>query len=235
MVRSSTYLLKITASRMKLRCSLRGSKEACIVVNFVRNRVCHVRGDTAYSSSIIRVCFRVGDIPSSIISPRCNIMLRYHTFWSLVAFINLSADYLGGGSFCNQFLLSHLLSNCNWRRINDLRWLWLRHDIVPFLVRLDNLMRTSWTHIIVVSFRWSIIHLIIIPMSCSCLWSVHLAITRHSLSRCCRHCMLWCKLLLHMLEMCIVRIAMRGCCLLLYLLIRIAATTTHILKLILRV
>lgn len=201
MVGGSTYLLKITASRMKLRRSLRGTKEASIVINFVWNWICHVRRDAAYSSSIIRISFRVSDISRSIISTRCYILLRYHTFWSLVAFIYLSANYFGCGSFSNQLLLCHLLSYWNRRLTNDLRWLWLRSDIFSFLVRLDNLVRTCRTHIIVVSFRRSIIivYLIIIPVSRTRLRPAvhHLNITRHSLPR--WHCMLRCKLLLHLL------------------------------------
>ena len=38
-----------------------------------------MRGDAAYSRSIIRISFRVGDVSRSIVSPRCNILLRYHT------------------------------------------------------------------------------------------------------------------------------------------------------------
>ena len=101
MVWDSPYLLKITASRMKLRCSLRGSKEASVVINFVWNRVCHMRGDAAYSRSIIRISFRVGDVSRSIVSPRCNILLRYHTLWSLMTYIYLSENYFGCGSFSN--------------------------------------------------------------------------------------------------------------------------------------
>ena len=201
MLRSSTYLLKITASRVKLRRSLRRAKEASVVINFVWNRICHMRGDTANSSSIIRVSFRIGDVSRSIISTRCDILLRYHTFWSLVTLIYLSANYFGCSSLSNQLLLCHLLCNWDLRRTDDLRWLWLRCNIVSFLVRLDYLMRTCRAHIIVVSFRWSIIivYLIIIPLTLSRLWSAVHHIARHSLRRSRRHCMLWCKLLLQML------------------------------------
>ena len=198
MLRRRSYLLKITASRMKLRSSLRVTKKASVVINFVWNRICHMRGDAAYSSSIVGVSFRIGDICRPIISTRCDILLRYHTFWSLMTFIYLSTNYFGSSTFGNQLLLCHLLCDWYWRRTYDLRWLWLRSNIVSFLVRLDNLVRTCRAHIIVVSFRRSVIivYLIIIPVSLSRLRS---AIHLHSLPRCCRHCMLWGKLLLHVL------------------------------------
>ncbi len=190
MMCSRAYLLKITATRVKLRCTLRGAEKASVIINLVWNRVCHMRGVAAYPSSIIRVSFRIRNICSSIISSRSDIMLWNHALWSLVTFIDFPANYFGCRSFGNQSLLSHLLSG-NIRRIYYLRRLWLCCNIVPFLVRLNDFVRTCGTHVAIVSFG-TIAHLIIVAMRRCRLWSVRSLtyICRHS--RWCRHCMLWC-------------------------------------------
>lgn len=187
---SRTYLLKITTSWVKLRGTLRRSEEASVIINLVWNRICHMRWVAAYSSSIVWVSFWIGDICRSIISSRCDILLWDHALWSLVTFVDFSANYLGCRSFRNHLLLSHLLRG-RIRRINDLRRQCLRNNIVPFLVRLDDFVRTCGTHVVIVSFG-SIIHLIIVSMSVCRLRSVRRLAPAcgHSLPRWCGHCMM---------------------------------------------
>ena len=195
------YLLKITGACMKLRGSLRGTKQSGIVVYLVCNWVSHMRWNAAYYCPVVSLW--ICDICSSIISALCDIVLRYHTFWSLVAFINLSANYLCSGSFSYQLLLlqllSSILSSCSQnlgRQRLHRPWGWTYHEIVSFLVRLYYFVRTGRTHIV------DVVSLIsLMTLATSLRPAVHNLMSIGSWAKswwgC--HCMLRCQLMLHLL------------------------------------
>ena len=212
-----SYLLKITISSrttMKLRSSLRAAEKAHVVVNFIWYRVGHVRWIAANTCAIIRVRLRVSDICSAT---RSYILLRYHTFWSLVTLIYLSAHYFCCRSFSYKFLLVELyLRMWGLNRVGKHLGLLSGRSMIAFLVRLYDLVRAGWSH----ARRPAIITLaspLQQVLRRRCHSTSHLSTLIPAW-----HLMLWGELLLHLLKVNIVGVAMpsivvvvvqmRGCC-----------------------